>query len=134
MSELNGLNLFDLSAANRGDRELLSTKRHTTRRRVRHAWILGLAAALAACGGKHTDSYKQATTEQQACCENLDGQPRTQCMESIVTIDDPAASRDGDNQRTFRCVEDHFTCDPATGHATQESAQEQYDCIISLND
>jgi hypothetical protein len=116
-------------------RERVSTKRHTTRSRVRHGWLVALAASLAACGGGHrTDSYKQATSEQEQCCEHLQGAPRDQCLAQIVRVDDPAVARADANNDTFRCIESNFVCDPATGHATQASAQDQYDCIVSLNE
>jgi len=115
-------------------REPVSTKRHTTRRRVRHAWIAGIAAALAAaCGGHHTDSYRQATSEQTSCCEHLTGPARDQCLGQIVRVDDPQVATAPANRDTYGCIENHFVCDPATGHATRDSAQEQYDCIVSLN-
>lgn len=95
----------------------------------------GIALVLAACGGGgggHTDSYAQATSKQQACCENLTGADRDQCMSSLVTVDDPAIASTDANQASYRCVEDHFVCDPQTGHASPESAQAQYDCIAEL--
>jgi hypothetical protein len=114
-------------------RERVSTNRHTTARRMRHAWIVGLAAALAACGGqRRSDSYQKATTQQESCCEHLHGDARRDCLSTIVRVDDPAVAGTDANQDTFRCVERNFVCDPATGHATQESAQEQYDCIAGL--
>jgi hypothetical protein len=126
--------LVTLSAA-APERERVSTNRHTTRRRVRHAWLVALAASLAACGGGHrTDSYKQATSEQEQCCEHLQGAPRDQCLGQIVRVDDPAIANADANNDTFGCIESHFVCDPATGHATQASAQDQYDCIVSLNE
>src|SRR5687768_3302784 len=112
-------------------RERVSTSRHTTAKRARHAWVLALA--LAACGGKSlSDPYQQATSEQEACCENLQGADRDQCMQQIVRVDDPNVAKSSANQETYRCIERHFTCDPSTGHASQESAQEQYDCIADL--
>jgi hypothetical protein len=108
--------------------------RHTTARRLRHGWVLFFAFALAACGGGHSrgDSYKRATSEQEKCCENLQGAARDQCMSEIVRVDDPNVAKTDVNQATYRCVEDHFVCDPSTGHASQESAQQQYDCIAEL--
>lgn len=120
-------------------REPLSTKHHTTRRRVRHGWLAALAASLAAAtaacggGGGRTDSYQKATSKQEACCEHLDGPARDQCLGQIVRVDDPAVASTSANQATYRCIEQNFTCDPSTGHASQESAQAQYDCIAELD-
>lgn len=105
---------------------------------MRHGWLAALAASLAAAtgacggGGGRTDSYQKATSKQESCCEHLEGAPRDQCLGQIVRVDDPAVATTDANQDTYRCVESNFTCDPATGHATQESAQAQYDCIASL--
>ena len=46
---------------------------------------------MGACGGggKHTDSYEKAQSEQQACCDNLTGADRDECHASLVTVDDP---------------------------------------------
>jgi hypothetical protein len=113
-------------------RERVSTSRRATAKRARHGWILVLA--LAACGGGRGkgDPYKQATSEQEACCENLQGAERDQCMQQIVRVDDPNVASSSANQETYRCIERHFVCDPSTGHASQESAQAQYDCIADL--
>lgn len=104
---------------------------------MRHGWLAALAASLAAAtgacgGGSHTDSYAKATSKQESCCEHLDGAPRDQCLGQIVRVDDPAVASTDANQDTYHCVETHFTCDPSTGHASQESAQAQYDCIAAL--
>jgi hypothetical protein len=112
-------------------RELPSTPRHTTAKRLRHGWIIALAAALAACGGhSHGDAYAKATSAQQACCEQ--GPDRDACLQQIVRVDDPAVAKTSTNQATYACIEDHFVCDPSTGRASQESAQAQYDCIADL--
>ena len=116
-------------------REHLSTPRHTTSRRVRHAWLIGLAAALAgACGGhSRGDTYARAESAQQQCCENLAGDARAQCLAELPKVDDPAIAKDTYNPQTYACVQDHFVCDPSTGRASKESAQAQYDCIADLN-
>jgi hypothetical protein len=115
-------------------RERLSTPRHTTATRVRHAWLIALAASLAgACGGHSSgDTYAKAESSQEKCCENLAGDARTQCLAQIPKVDDPAVAKDDYNQATYACVEDHFVCDPSTGRASKESAQAQYDCIADL--
>ena len=112
-------------------RELAVTRR-------RHTVIAGLllAVSLAACGGSGSgstkDTYTRATDVQGACCEHLKGDPRTQCLQQVVRVEDAGAATSSLNQETFACVVDHFTCDPATGHPTQASAQEQLECIQQL--
>ena len=54
---------------------------------------------------------------KQACLADI---PRTQ--DETLNI----------NQETFQCVEKHFACDPASGRATRESAQQQLDCLNDL--
>lgn len=103
----------------------------------RHTVILRLlfAASLAACsggGGTTKDTYTRATDIQGACCENLKGDPRSQCLQQVVRIDDTGAAGSSLNQETFACVVEHFTCDPATGRPTQSSAQAQLECIQQL--
>lgn len=136
MSDRNASTSLATSPSNDPARERVSTPRHTTRRRVRHAWLAGLAAALAATtgcgGGSRGDTYAKATSAQEACCENLQGTARDQCLQQIVRVDDPDVAKTGANQATYACVERHFVCDPSTGHASKESAQEQYDCIAEL--
>ncbi|MCB9560877.1 MAG: hypothetical protein H6708_10760 [Kofleriaceae bacterium] len=121
-------------------REPTATPVHATGSRRRHGRLAGLGLAvalglgLAACGGHggHGDSYRAATSEQEACCEHLDGDARAQCLAQIVRVDDPAVAASDPNQATYRCIERNFTCDPASGHATPASAQAQYDCIADL--
>jgi hypothetical protein len=96
----------------------------------------GLVAALtlvAACGGgKRADRYAAATNLQEACCEHLAADARASCLQAIVRAPDPDVAKAPANQATFACVQEHFVCDPATGHATAESAQAQLDCIQDL--
>lgn len=124
------------SAAPCGSRgcERPATLRRTTVR------FLALAIATlfaAACGGgggggKRRDTYAAATSAQEACCENLAGEPRDTCLREIVRVSDEAVARSDANQATYACVQEHFACDAATGRATQESAQAQLDCIQDL--
>lgn len=137
MSDRNASTSLTDRPSNDRPREPVSTPRHTTRRRLRHAWLAGLAAALASAtgcgGGSKGDTYAKATSAQQACCEHLQGTARDQCLQQIIRVDDPEVAKTGANQATYACVEDHFVCDPSTGHATKESAQAQYDCIAELD-
>jgi len=84
------------------------------------------------CGGgkKHDNTYARATSTQQECCEHAGGN-RDACLQQIVRVED-FAQQSAANQATYACVVDHFTCDAATGHATQPSAQAQIDCIQDL--
>jgi len=94
---------------------------------------LAVLVALGACGGGKTKSdntYARATAAQQECCEHA-GANRDACLKDIVRVED-FAQQSAANQATYACVVDHFTCDPATGHATQPSAQAQIDCIQDL--
>jgi hypothetical protein len=102
----------------------------TVARRLRIFTLL--AVLLAACGGgSHRDTYAKATDTQQSCCEHLGGPGRDQCLQKIVRVEDFARTSQ-QNQATYACVVDHFTCDAQTGHATQQSAQAQIDCIQDL--
>lgn len=95
-------------------------------------WAATLAA-LVACGGSSSrDTYTRASDVQRQCCEHLDGDGRTQCLQQVVKIDDPGVAKTSINQQTYACVVDHFTCDPATGKPTQASAQAQLECIQDL--
>ena len=96
---------------------------------------IALAIALAACGGghhKHKDAYAGAVDAQGACCEHLSGPQRDQCLAGIVKAPDEAVAKSDANQATYACVQEHFECNPATGKATQQSAQDQLDCIQDL--
>ena len=92
-----------------------------------------LLATLCACGGgKHDDTYAKAQSAQQSCCEHLAGADRDRCLQQIVRVDQPDVAHSATNQSTFACVEEHFACDPHTGHATQQSAQSQMECLQDL--
>jgi hypothetical protein len=98
-------------------------------------WTALLASvALAACGrgGHGGDTYAKGTHAEEACCEHLQGAGRDGCLQQIVRVDDGQVAGSSVNQSTYACVVDHFTCDPATGHATQASAQAQLECIQDL--
>ncbi len=88
---------------------------------------------LAACGGRHHgDTYAKATSTEQVCCEHLSGEGRDRCLQQIVRVDDPEVERSSINQTQYACIEDHFVCDPQTGHATAASAQQQLDCLQDI--
>lgn len=116
-----------------GNRERPDTRqRHTVVIRLRH---LLLAASLVACGGGGSskgDTYTRATDVQGTCCEHLAGEGRTQCLQQVVRVDDPGVAKTAINQQTYACVVEHFTCDPASGRPTQQSAQAQLECIQEL--
>lgn len=101
---------------------------------VARATRVGVLVALVACGApaSQSDTHAKATDVQGACCENLEGAGRDQCLREIVRADDPAVAGTRTNQATFDCVAEHFTCNPSTGRATQASAQAQHDCIEDL--
>jgi hypothetical protein len=102
----------------------------TVARTLRVFWF---SILLAACGGggHKQDTYARGTDVQQACCEHLQGDSRSSCLQQIVRVED-FAQKSAANQSTYGCVVDHFACDPATGHATKDSAQAQIDCIQDL--
>jgi hypothetical protein len=118
-----------------GSRERQRTTRSNTVATVTRWWVIVIGIVLAAgCGGgkKRGDTYARAEVAQQKCCEHLAGAPRDQCLGSLVRVDDAQVARTSTNQETYACVAEHFVCDPATGHATQVSAQQQLDCIQDL--
>ena len=112
-------------------REQQDTPRRTTVARVLRLWV---ALTLAACGGGggRGDTYAKGTQVQEQCCENLKDGARDECLRKIVRVTDPEVAKTQTNQQQFACVTEHFVCDPATGHATQASAQAQLDCIQDL--
>lgn len=93
-----------------------------------------IVAVLAACGsGKRSgDTYAKATHAQASCCEHLQGQGRDECLQRIVRVDDPAVAKSSINQASYACIEEHFVCDPQSGHVTQASSQAAMDCIQDL--
>lgn len=108
-------------------RELRTTRRGAG---VTHWWI---ALILAACGGgAQTDTYAKGTHALEECCERVQGGARDACLAELPHVEDRGAAETATNQQTYACIVDHFTCDPATGRATQPSAQAQYDCIEDL--
>jgi hypothetical protein len=113
-------------------REQRFTKPRTTVSLAIRAWI---ALTIAACGAHHRDAaaYAQATSDEQTCCEHLSGSGRDSCLSAIVRVSDPTVQNTAANQRTYACMAENFSCDATTGHATQQSAQAQLDCIEDLH-
>lgn len=121
----------------KANRERERTASGNTVTPVSRWWLIlfGLVIAATGCGGSAKpkgDMYARANNEQAACCENLHGAPRDECLAKLVTVNDPAVVSTELNQETYACVSEHFACDPTTGHATQASAQSQLDCIQDL--
>jgi hypothetical protein len=112
--------------------------KHLPRIRERLATPLLTTVALSllavGCGGgsKPHDTYTRGTEVQERCCEHLQGPGRDSCLQQIVRIGDPEVAKTSVNQDQYACIVEHFVCDPARGHATQDSAQAQLDCIQSL--
>jgi hypothetical protein len=97
------------------------------------ATLWSLLFTLVACGGGHKkDTYGRGVHVQEECCEHLKGGDRDACLQKIVRVDDPEVAKTRENQQTYACVVEHFTCDPATGHATSASVQAQMDCEQDL--
>jgi hypothetical protein len=97
--------------------------------------ILGtlLLASMFACGGSDTNHYRTARSIEEKCCDKVstaDG--RQQCRDEIPVLADSSLEQNRLNQETFECVAEYFVCDPATGRATQPSAQAQLDCLNDL--
>jgi hypothetical protein len=112
----------------------VTNPRHTVTVRSRW-WIAAAIALVAACGGgggKRSDTYARATDVQGQCCENLNGSARDTCLSQVVRVDDQTVAKTSTNQATYACVVDHFVCDPASGRPTQQSAQQQLECIQDL--
>ncbi len=119
------------------NRERLVTPGRTTLYLAVLGAVLGvvLGGLVGACGGgskpKESNTYVRASSVQQECCEHA-GANRDSCLKDIVRVED-FAQQSPQNQATYACVADNFTCDPASGHATQPSAQAQLDCIQDLH-
>src|SRR4051812_31241796 len=91
-----------------------------------------IVAMLTAAGCATTDvnHYKPALASQEQCCNRLaDPNAKQACLAEIPRTQDETSNI---NQETFQCVEKHFSCDPATGRATRDSAQQQLDCLNDL--
>ena len=86
--------------------------------------------AVAACATTDANHYRPALANEEACCHRV-GDPNGQraCLADIPRTQDETSSI---NQETFQCVERNFVCDPATGRATRDSAQQQLDCLNDL--
>jgi hypothetical protein len=83
-----------------------------------------------ACATGDVSHYKTAVANQDQCCNRLaDASAKQACLADIPRTQDESSAI---NQETFQCVAKHFTCDPATGRATRDSAQQQLDCLNDL--
>ena len=83
-----------------------------------------------ACATTDTNHYRPAVANQEQCCRKLaDANAQQACVVDIPRTQDEASAI---NQETFQCVANNFTCDPATGRATRDSAQKQLDCLNDL--
>lgn len=93
-----------------------------------------LTVMLALTGGCATSSinhYRAVAGAEEHCCDGLrDPTAQKACRADIPRPQGNELSPL--NQETFTCVERHFRCDPATGHATRESTQQQFDCLNDL--
>ena len=93
------------------------------------ALVLSLLA-VSACATTDVNHYKPALASQELCCNKLgDPNAKQACLSDIPRTQDETSSI---NQETFQCVQNNFTCDPATGRATRDSAQKQLDCLNDL--
>jgi hypothetical protein len=89
-----------------------------------------LAALGGACATTDTNHVRPAVANQEQCCRRLaDPTAQQACLVDIPRTQDEASPI---NQETFQCVAKHFVCDPATGRATRDSAQQQLDCLNDL--
>lgn len=119
----------------RAHRERERTAPRNTVASLSRWWIIAIGLVLAACGGggkRHGDMYAKGDQAQSACCEHLTGGERDQCLGGLVRANDPSVASYSSTQDVYACVAENFVCDPATGHATQASAQSQLDCIQDL--
>jgi len=103
---------------------------HQLRSQLR-IWLLTLPLlAAGACATTDTSHYRPALANQESCCHRLtDPNAQRACLADIPRTQDEASPI---NQETFQCVERFFACDPQTGRATRDSAQQQLDCLNDL--
>lgn len=100
---------------------------------VKTTLVTGWLLFAIACGGSSRgDTYAKGSHLQQECCEHLSGGARDKCLGELPKVEDKQVQSSSANQATYACVVQHFTCDKATGHATQASAQAQLECIQEL--
>ena len=121
----------------RAHRERERTARGNTVASISRWWIIAIGLVLAACGGgggHHGDMYAKGDQVQSQCCEHLAGAERDQCLGALPRVGDPGVASYSTTQDVYACVAENFVCDPATGHATQASAQSQLDCIQDLGE
>jgi hypothetical protein len=93
-------------------------------------FALSLVTFAAACATTDTNHYRPALANQETCCHRLpDQNAQRACLADIPRTQDESSPI---NQETFQCVEKFFACDPTTGRATRDSAQQQLDCLNDL--
>ena len=89
-----------------------------------------LAAGACATTETAANHYRPALASQEQCCQRLpDPNGQRACLADIPRTQDEGSPI---NQETFQCVERFFACDPQTGRATRDSAQQQLDCLNDL--
>ncbi len=119
-----------------GCERMVTKPRHSVMRRLRIHLSVFVVAAVAACGGGgrggRTDTYARATDAQGDCCKQLTGDAEAQCLQQVVSVEEPGVAGHSVNQQTYGCVVQHFVCDKATGRPTPASAQAQLECIQDL--
>jgi hypothetical protein len=92
--------------------------------------LLSLTVFGSACATTDTNVYRPAIANQEQCCQKLaDPNAQHACLADIPRTQDETSPI---NQETFQCVVKHFACDPASGRATRDSAQQQLDCLNDL--
>ena len=101
---------------------------------IRNIRLLSLSlfafSLLGACATSDVNHYKPALANQEQCCNRVaDPNAKQACLTDIPRTQDESSNI---NQETFQCVAKHFICDPATGRATRDSAQQQLDCLNDL--
>ena len=92
-----------------------------------------LCVSLVACSSSTTQYYGDAIQKQEHCCGQLaDEGTRQACLSEIVRTEDARVQTLPENNDTYYCINTHFTCDPQSGRATRNSAQQQLDCLVEL--
>ena len=101
---------------------------------VQHSPPVAVRRSLRDAGRVRDDATRttigpRSRTRNSAATSSADPNAQQACLADIPRTQDETSPI---NQETFQCVEKHFTCDPATGRATRDSAQQQLDCLNDL--